>query len=35
MNGEMKFRDYCPICVEYIETNYEFDDLVDKQELLL
>lgn len=35
MNGEMKFREYCPICVEYIETNYEFDDLVVKQQLLL
>ena len=30
LNGEMKFREYCPICVEYIETNYEFDDLVVK-----
>lgn len=34
MNGEMVFKDYCPICVEYIETNYEFDDLVVKQRLL-
>ena len=35
MNGEMKFREYCPICVDYIETNYEFDDLVVKQQILL
>jgi hypothetical protein len=30
LNGEMIFKHYCPVCVDYIETNYEFDDLVVK-----